>query len=905
MPRLRPSPRSLLPAVLAVALDAGTVRAQNPAVTIAVDAAAQPHVISDGVYGIAYGDAATLADLKSPLNRLGGNNTSRYNWQINADNRGADWYFESVPYGSSVAGEVGDSFVSISKGAGAEPMLTVPMVGWVAKLGTNRAKLSSFSIAKYGAQTGNDWQWFPDAGNGVRPSGQYVTGNDPGDANIPADGVFQQGYIQYLVTRWGPAGSGGLRYYILDNEPSIWHSTHRDVHPTGATMDEVKDKLVDYAARIKAADPTALVVGPEEWGWSGYLFSGYDQQWASQHGWSNLPDRNAHGGWDYLPWLLDQMRQRQVATGQRLLDVFSVHYYPQGGEFGDDVSPAMQLRRNRSTRSLWDPSYVDETWINDVVRLIPRLKQWVASHYPGTPTAITEYNWGAEGHINGATTQADILGIFGREGLDLAARWTTPDPSTPTYKAIKMYRNYDGAGGRFGETGVSAIVPNPDNVSAFAARRAGDAALTVMVISKYLSGNTTATVNIAGFAVAGTAQAWRLTSSNAITRLADLSFGGSSFSAVLPPQSVTLFVVRGGGTPATADLSISNTDGRTTASPGQSLTYTITASNAGPAPVTGAAVVDTLPASLVGATWSCAGAAGGTCAASGTGNIGDVANLPVGGSVTYTLNANVTANPLSLVNTASIAVPGGATDPNPANNSRTDVDILVCAGDVILVPDGRAITRTIAAGATAWFAARLRIGASYSVEFKNRMTTGSPGVLTVFRGDDGCLGTSTLATHDTAANDPSSGASAARASFTAAGSDRLHRMRLFNSSGSPVALAVGLAETTLFSPAWSTNGGFDTYYSLANTSTSAVRGTLVLLDPAGAVLTSLPITVPPTQTASANTQALGVSRGRTGAARFTHDGPPGAIIAEAAIARFSTSPAYVRPVKFQPVREAR
>ena len=63
-------------------------------------------------------------------------------------------------------------------------------------------------------------------------------------------------------------------------------------------------------------------------------------------------------------------------------------------------------------------------------------------------SAITEYNWGAEGHINGATTQADILGIFGREGLDLATRWTTPDPSTPTYKAMKMYRNYDGAGGR-------------------------------------------------------------------------------------------------------------------------------------------------------------------------------------------------------------------------------------------------------------------------------------------------------------------------------------------------------------------------------------------------------------------------------------------------------------------------
>jgi hypothetical protein len=65
---------------------------------------------------------------------------------------------------------------------------------------------------------------------------------------------------------------------------------------------------------------------------------------------------------------------------------------------------------------------------HDAVMLIPRLRNWVNTYYDaGTPIGITDYNWGAEGHINGATTQADILGIFGRENLDLAARWTTPD----------------------------------------------------------------------------------------------------------------------------------------------------------------------------------------------------------------------------------------------------------------------------------------------------------------------------------------------------------------------------------------------------------------------------------------------------------------------------------------------
>ncbi len=410
-----------------------------------------------------------MNDLNSPLNRNGGNNTTRYNWQLNADNRGNDWYYESIAESSATAGERGDTFIANARAANANAMLTVPTIEWVARVGPNRSKLASFSVAKYGAQTGTDWQWFPDAGNGVRTNGQFVTGNDPNDANVPSTSLFQQEWVRHLVTRWGTNANGGLRYYILDNEPSIWHSTHRDVRPTSPTMNEIRDKTVDFAQKIKAVDPTALVVGPEEWGWSGYFYSGYDQQYGSLHGWGSLPDRANHGGADYLPWFLDQMRQQQTISGQRLLDVFTVHYYPQGGEFSDDVSTAMQLRRNRSTRSLWDPGYVDETWINDRVQLVPRLKSWVNTYYPGTPIGITEYNWGAENHINGATTQADIYGIFGREGLDMGARWATPASSTPTYKAMKMYRNYDGNRSTFGDVSVAASVPNPDNVAAFAA----------------------------------------------------------------------------------------------------------------------------------------------------------------------------------------------------------------------------------------------------------------------------------------------------------------------------------------------------------------------------------------------------------------------------------------------------
>jgi len=134
----------------------------------------------------------------------------------------------------------------------------------------------------------------------------------------------------------------------------------------------------------------------------------------------------------------------------------------------------------------------------------------------------------------------------------------------------------------------------------------------------------------------------------------------------------------------TADLSITKTDGVTNATPGGSVTYTITASNAGPSNITGATLADTLPASLTG-TWTAVGAGGGTAPASGSGNINASVNLPVGGSVTFTVSATISpAATGSLSNTATIAVPVGATDPTPGNNSATDTDTLVPNADLAI-----------------------------------------------------------------------------------------------------------------------------------------------------------------------------------------------------------------------------
>jgi hypothetical protein len=517
----------------------------NAPVWIAIDAGLNRHPISPLIYGVAFASSNQVSDLNVSLNRSGGNSETRYNWQLNAHNHAADWYFESIADSPATPAAASDDFVANSKAGGAEPMLTIPMIGWVPKLAANRGKLASYSIAKYGPQTGNDSQWFPDAGNGVSSTNGNtpIAWNDPTDANISTNSAYQQAFLQYLTNRWGLSTNGGVGYYLMDNEHSIWFSTHQDVHPIGSKMTEIRDKFFDYAGKVKATDPNALVLSPEEWGWSGYLYSGFDQQYGSQHGWSSLPDRTANGGWDYIPWLLDQFHQRATNTNQRLLDYLTVHYYPQGGESGSDTSTATQLLRNRSTRSLWDTNYVDASWINSVVMLIPRLKNWAATFYPGTKTGITEYNWGAENNINGATVQADILGIFGREGLDLATRWTTPATGSPTYLAIRLYRNYDENHSSFGDISVQAAVPNPDNVSAFAAQRSSDGAMTVMLINKQLGVGADLNLTLTNFAVNGLAQAWQLTASNSISRLNDIAFTGNILRTTVPPQSITLFVL--------------------------------------------------------------------------------------------------------------------------------------------------------------------------------------------------------------------------------------------------------------------------------------------------------------------------------------------------------------------------
>ncbi|MDX2169683.1 MAG: glycoside hydrolase family 44 protein [Deltaproteobacteria bacterium] len=520
-----------------------------------VNAAAGRHAISPFIYGMNFADETLAAELRVPLRRWGGNATTRYNWRTDTSNRAADWYFENIPNdnanpGALPDGSSSDQFVESNLGIGADTLLTIPLIGWTPR---GRAYGCGFSVAKYGTQQSVD-PWRPDCGNGVRGNGSAITGNDASDISDAIAPSFVQEWMQHLIGRYGTAAQGGVRFYNLDNEPMLWSHTHRDVHPAPLSYDELRDRTVAYAAAIKATDPSAATLGPAEWGWTNYLYSALD---AAPGGawWNNPQDRLAHGNVELTAWYLQQLRAYDQQHGVRLLDSLDLHYYPQasGVSLAGAGDAATQARRLRSTRALWDANYTDESWINEPVRLLPRMRDWVNANYPGTKLAIGEYNWGAPEHVNGALAQADVLGIFGREGLDLATLWDPPTATQPLAFAFRMYRNYDGAGGSFGDTGVAASSADQATLAVYAAERGADGALTIIAINKTATPQTSA-LQLAGFTPGGAARVYRYGAANpaAIERLADVAMPAAGTSLTFAANAITLLVVPGSavaGTP--------------------------------------------------------------------------------------------------------------------------------------------------------------------------------------------------------------------------------------------------------------------------------------------------------------------------------------------------------------------
>lgn len=511
---------------------------------VTLDCAAPARPISPFVYGTSLRPMRDLPEqweTRTAARRWGGNHTTRYNWALgNAWNTGKDWYFKNVDYDHKAA-PAHVRFIEDDIAHGAATAITVPIIGWVAKDTTSYG----FPVALLGGEQDRE-PGSADVGNGVSPRGALLAPRPPTQtsAPMPPEGIGR--WVASIRARDLARGKRGVWMYILDNEPTLWSETHRDIHPEPTSYDELLQRTIDYGTAIRRADPDARIAGPALWGWTAYFGSGVDKAAHPRH-----PDRDRHGGVALLPWWLRETAAHERRTGVRLLDVVDVHFYPQGKGIGigtsGETDAETSARRIRAARALWDPTYRDESWIGEPVELLPRLRRWIDAEHPGLGISIGEYNFGAEGHMSGGLAVAEALGRFGTEGVTSAFYWDYPPAGSPAAAAFRAYRDFDGKGSRFLDLSVPARLTGT-GASVFASRDDVGQRLVLVVLSLDPTRRLAAHVDASSCGALAAGRVVTYTSdARAFVDGPALAPRGGTVDVVLPAYSITVLDLRVAG----------------------------------------------------------------------------------------------------------------------------------------------------------------------------------------------------------------------------------------------------------------------------------------------------------------------------------------------------------------------
>jgi hypothetical protein len=504
-----------------------TVAATKSGPALAIDVAANRHAISPDIYGVtifwdptASNYAAFVNFAKAiglPANRYGGDGTTRYNWNVDSSNAGSDFYFlGGNGQATAVPGASVDAIVNENRSVGAKSVITVPIIDWINATSPYHC---SYPESIYPGQQSYNPYVHPNGdncGNGTSAAtgqyiiDQYVSSHDTN--NAPAT---QQAWVAHFVGKYGRAKRGGVPIYELDNEPNGWIAVQHDVRPQNIGYSDLTTRSIAYAKAIKASDPTALVLGPGD-------IAPADENCNSggQPGTCTTDSATQHGGTPLGLYYLQQF----AAQGTRLLDYYSMHY------------PGSCCFSKNGT-------------LGDMTAAIQRHRGWIAQAYPGTKLAYDEWNRGTGNGFGNALATADGLGVMGRQRVDLASFWGLDDPSYPSAFAFLMMRDYDGSGGAFGETSVSATSADTAKLTVYAAVRAADSALTILVVNS-TSTAYTSVVSLANVTDTQPVPTYRYDVTNPAGIVAEPSVpAGQSLTVTFAPQSLTMLVVPSGSTP--------------------------------------------------------------------------------------------------------------------------------------------------------------------------------------------------------------------------------------------------------------------------------------------------------------------------------------------------------------------
>ena len=504
-------------------------------VDVAIDAGQDRAPISPYVYGSNQDYAGNVWTVR----RFGGNRTTGYNWETNFSNAGADYLHQSDLYlvtnaglpasDAAIPARVVTYFHTQSLNMEAQSIITLQMAGYAAADANGPVSVT---------ETAPSARWVT-----VQPRKPtaFVTTPDLADGVVYMDEL-----VNLLVQRFGGAASPtGVRWYSLDNEPELWPYTHPRIHPDSLRVADLVSRSIALAAAVKDVDPASEILGPAHYGIAAYVSL------------QDAPDWNAvRGSYDwFIDYYLDHMRQAGDSAGKRLLDVLDVHWYPEArGDHRITESDATTEKdvqaRLQAPRTLWDSTYHEDSWVAQYLSaflpILPRLQRSIERYYPNTRLAVTEYNYGAGGSISGGLAQADVLGAFGKYGVFIATLWGIRAADSYTAAAFRLYRDYDGRLGAFGDTSVRATTSDVANTSIYAAIADQDASVLHVILLNKNPGALDVRFQIAGGQTYTSGDVWGFgPGSPGITERGRIGgITGNAFHYVLPGMTAVHLVLR-------------------------------------------------------------------------------------------------------------------------------------------------------------------------------------------------------------------------------------------------------------------------------------------------------------------------------------------------------------------------
>lgn len=496
----------------------------NQAAEITIDATRQTP-ISPYIYGVNHPDWAKMGRGFTVV-RQGGNRMTAYNWETNASNAGSDWHHQNDNHlgESNEPGWTARTFMDDAQKNGAAVILTVPTAGYV-------------SADKNGDGDVNKTPDYLNKRFHVSKAKKNAPFAFPPDTKDKV--VFQDEFVAWIEK---VKSTSTPVWFSLDNEPDLWGHTHQRIWPKNPTYAQIIANNIEFANGIKSAAPRALVFGPANYGWMGFRT------------FQDAPDAK---GRDFLDVYLSAMKNAEKKAGKRLVDVLDIHWYPeaQGGGiricFGDGKAdkPETQAARIQAPRSLWDPTYVEDSWITKSIggkpiALLPGVLGQIQKQYPGTKLAITEYNYGGANHISGAIAQADVLGIFGRYGIFAATNWGINANNKAEMAGFRTFTNFDGKGAKFGDLGLAVSGESAEANSVYAAMDSRDKSRMIIILINKKKHVSEFAVNLRGF-VAKSGKGFVI-SGGFIERPSEMNvnFRAGKPIALLPAESVATIELR-------------------------------------------------------------------------------------------------------------------------------------------------------------------------------------------------------------------------------------------------------------------------------------------------------------------------------------------------------------------------